>query len=182
MLSRKLLGRPAKPVFGSSRFADHGYLIHEFLSPLRNSRSDPYGGSFETRTRMLREVVSAVRRVWPERAPLFVRISATDRVDGGWDIQQSVELARPLKPLGADLIDCSSGGNVPTGEDSAWSRLSNAVCRADPARSQHYDRRGRDDHVVKARTRLSRRRGSCARKPRGINEIGPELVFRGAHH
>ena len=93
--------------------AAHGYLIHEFLSPLSNRRSDPYGGSFENRTRMLREVVAAVRRVWPERAPLFVRISATDWVDGGWDIQQSVELARQLKPLGADLIDCSSGGNVP---------------------------------------------------------------------
>jgi 2,4-dienoyl-CoA reductase-like NADH-dependent reductase (Old Yellow Enzyme family) len=93
--------------------AAHGYLIHEFLSPLSNRRSDPYGGSFENRTRMLGEVVSAVRRVWPERAPLFVRISATDWVDGGWDIQQSVELARQLKSLGADLIDCSSGGNVP---------------------------------------------------------------------
>jgi 2,4-dienoyl-CoA reductase-like NADH-dependent reductase (Old Yellow Enzyme family) len=92
--------------------AAHGYLIHEFLSPLSNRRSDPYGGSFENRTRMLREVVAAVRRVWPERAPLFVRISATDWVDGGWDIQQSVELARHLKPLGVDLIDCSSGGNA----------------------------------------------------------------------
>ncbi|HEY4762358.1 MAG TPA: NADH:flavin oxidoreductase/NADH oxidase [Candidatus Sulfotelmatobacter sp.] len=93
--------------------AAHGYLIHEFLSPLSNRRSDPYGGSFENRTRILREVVAAVRRVWPERAPLFVRISATDWVDGAWDIQQSVELARQLKPLGADLIDCSSGGIVP---------------------------------------------------------------------
>lgn len=93
--------------------AAHGYLLHEFLSPLSNQRSDAYGGSFENRTRILRGVVAAVRRVWPERAPLFVRISATDWVDGGWDIQQSVELARQLKELGADLIDCSSGGNVP---------------------------------------------------------------------
>ena len=92
--------------------AAHGYLLHEFLSPLSNQRSDAYGGSFENRTRMLREVVDAVRKVWPERAPLFVRISGTDWVDGGWDIQQSVELARQLKPLGVDLIDCSSGGNV----------------------------------------------------------------------
>lgn len=92
--------------------AAHGYLLHEFLSPLSNQRSDNYGGSFENRTRMLREVVTAVRQVWPEGAPLFVRISATDWVDGGWDIQQSVELARQLKKLGADLIDCSSGGNV----------------------------------------------------------------------
>src|SRR5882762_11002877 len=93
--------------------AAHGYLIHEFLSPHSNRRTDAYGGSFENRTRILRETVAAVRGAWPERAPLFVRISATDWIDGGWDIQQSVELARQLKELGADLIDCSSGGNVP---------------------------------------------------------------------
>ena len=92
--------------------AAHGYLIHEFLSPLSNQRTDSYGGSFENRTRILREVVTAVRGAWPERAPLFVRISATDWTDGGWDIQQSVELARQLGRLGVDLIDCSSGGNV----------------------------------------------------------------------
>jgi 2,4-dienoyl-CoA reductase-like NADH-dependent reductase (Old Yellow Enzyme family) len=92
--------------------AAHGYLIHEFLSPHSNRRTDAYGGSFENRTRILRETVAAVRGAWPERAPLFVRISATDWIDGGWDIQQSVELARHLKELGADLIDCSSGGNV----------------------------------------------------------------------
>src|SRR6266404_786356 len=92
--------------------AAHGYLIHEFLSPLSNQRTDAYGGSFENRTRILREVVAAVRDSWPERAPLLVRISATDWIDGGWDIEQSVELARQLKELGADLIDCSSGGNV----------------------------------------------------------------------
>jgi 2,4-dienoyl-CoA reductase-like NADH-dependent reductase (Old Yellow Enzyme family) len=91
----------------------HGYLIHEFLSPLSNQRTDAYGGSFQNRTRILREIVAAVRDSWPERAPLFVRISATDWVDGGWDIQQSVELARQSKELGADLIDCSSGGNLP---------------------------------------------------------------------
>src|ERR1700686_390992 len=93
--------------------AAHGYLIHEFLSPLSNQRRDAYGGSFENRTRMLREVGAAVRRGWPERAPLFVRRSATDWVEGGWDIEQSVELARQLKGLGVDLIDCSSGGLVP---------------------------------------------------------------------
>src|SRR6266478_2424050 len=92
--------------------AAHGYLIHEFLSPLNNQRTDSYGGSFENRTRMLREIVTAVRGSWPERAPLFVRISATDWIDDGWDIQQSVELARQLTDLGDDLIDCSSGGNV----------------------------------------------------------------------
>jgi 2,4-dienoyl-CoA reductase-like NADH-dependent reductase (Old Yellow Enzyme family) len=92
--------------------AAHGYLIHEFLSPLSNQRTDSYGGSFENRTRILREVVTAVRGSWPEQAPLFVRISATDWMEGGWDIQQSVELARQLGKLGVDLIDCSSGGNA----------------------------------------------------------------------
>ena len=93
--------------------AAHGYLLHEFLSPLSNHRQDSYGGSFANRTRMLREVVGAVREVWPERLPLFVRISATDWAEGGWEIQESVELARQLGPLGVDLIDCSSGGTLP---------------------------------------------------------------------
>ncbi len=92
----------------------HGYLLHEFLSPLSNQRTDRYGGSFENRTRFLREVAAAIRQVWPEQLPLFTRISATDWVEGGWDLEQSVELARQLKPLGVDLIDCSSGGNVAT--------------------------------------------------------------------
>jgi len=92
--------------------AAHGYLIHEFLSPLSNTRADDYGGSFENRTRLLREIVTEVRRVWPEKLPLLVRISATDWVAGGWDVEQSVELARGLKTEGVDIIDCSSGGNV----------------------------------------------------------------------
>jgi 2,4-dienoyl-CoA reductase-like NADH-dependent reductase (Old Yellow Enzyme family) len=94
----------------------HGYLIHEFLSPLSNQRDDAYGGSFENRTRFIREIVAAVRSSWPKGAPLFVRISATDWVEGGWDIRQSVELARGLKELGVDLVDCSSGGTVPHAE------------------------------------------------------------------
>ena len=93
--------------------AAHGYLLHEFLSPLANRRTDAYGGSFENRVRALLEVVGEVRARWPERFPLFVRISATDWAEGGWDIEQSVELARRLGPLGVDLIDCSSGGMVP---------------------------------------------------------------------
>jgi 2,4-dienoyl-CoA reductase-like NADH-dependent reductase (Old Yellow Enzyme family) len=93
--------------------AAHGYLIHEFLSPLSNTRSDPYGGSFENRTRLCLEIVDAVRRVWPEGRPLFVRISATDWTAGGWDPDQSVALARLLRGRGVDLIDCSSGGNIP---------------------------------------------------------------------
>ena len=92
--------------------AAHGYLIHEFLSPFSNRRVDAYGGSFENRTRFLRECVAAVRRSAPERCPLFVRISATDWAEGGWDIDQSVELARLLLALGVDVIDCSSGGNL----------------------------------------------------------------------
>ena len=91
----------------------HGYLLHEFLSPLSNLRIDKYGGNFEGRTRFLREVVSGIRAVVPSTVPLFVRISATDWVDGGWDLAQSIELAIILADLGVDLIDVSTGGNVP---------------------------------------------------------------------
>jgi 2,4-dienoyl-CoA reductase-like NADH-dependent reductase (Old Yellow Enzyme family) len=91
----------------------HGYLLHEFLSPLSNRRTDEYGGSFENRTRATREVVQAVRHVWPEQYPLALRISATDWAEGAWEIEQSIALAQQLKPLGLDLIDCSSGGAVP---------------------------------------------------------------------
>jgi 2,4-dienoyl-CoA reductase-like NADH-dependent reductase (Old Yellow Enzyme family) len=91
----------------------HGYLFHEFLSPISNHRNDQYGGSLENRMRLLLRVVERVRSLMPEEMPLFVRISATDWVDGGWDIEQSVELAKRLKVLGVDLIDVSSGGMVP---------------------------------------------------------------------
>jgi NADH:flavin oxidoreductases, Old Yellow Enzyme family len=91
----------------------HGYLIHEFLSPLSNRREDDYGGSFENRTRLCREIVAGVRSSWPKELPLFLRISATDWIDGGWNINESVKLAGQLKQMGIDLIDCSSGGNVP---------------------------------------------------------------------
>lgn len=91
----------------------HGYLMHEFLSPLSNHRTDEYGGSFENRTRFALETARAVRALWPAELPLFVRISATDWVPGGWDIDESVELARRLAALGVDLIDCSSGGLAP---------------------------------------------------------------------
>lgn len=93
--------------------AAHGYLLHEFMSPLSNRRSDRHGGSFENRIRIVREVIAATREVWPEHLPLFLRISATDWVDGGWDIEQSVALAQAIRNDGVDLIDCSSGGNVP---------------------------------------------------------------------
>ena len=90
--------------------AAHGYLLHEFLSPLANERTDRYGGSFENRTRLVLEVTDAVRAVWPDELPLIVRISATDWADGGWTVEESVQLASLLKARGVDLIDCSSGG------------------------------------------------------------------------
>ncbi len=94
--------------------AAHGYLLHEFLSPLSNQRTDQYGGSFENRIRLVCEVAAAIREVWPDALPLAIRISCTDWVEGGWDIDQSVDLARKLKPLGVDFVDCSSGGLVAT--------------------------------------------------------------------
>jgi len=90
--------------------AAHGYLLHQFLSPLSNLRTDDYGGGFENRTRLLLEVVAEVQKEWPEENPLFVRLSATDWAEGGWTAEESVILAGILKPLGVDLIDCSSGG------------------------------------------------------------------------
>lgn len=91
----------------------HGYLLHEFLSPLSNRRDDAYGGSFENRVRLPLQVAREVRALWPQDRPVFVRISATDWVEGGWDLDQSIRLARLLKEIGIDLIDCSSGGLVP---------------------------------------------------------------------
>jgi 2,4-dienoyl-CoA reductase-like NADH-dependent reductase (Old Yellow Enzyme family) len=91
----------------------HGYLINEFLSPLSNHRTDSYGGSFENRIRFLLEVVHAIRAEWPHEYPLFLRLSCTDWVERGWTVGDSVELARRVRPLGVDLIDCSSGGLVP---------------------------------------------------------------------
>ena len=90
----------------------HGYLVHEFLSPLSNRRTDEYGGPFENRIRFALEVTQAVRRAWPLDLPLFLRISATDWVEGGWTPDESVELARRVGPLGVDLVDCSSGGSA----------------------------------------------------------------------
>ena len=90
----------------------HGYLVHEFLSPLSNTRSDRYGGAFENRARIAMEITRAVRGVWPRELPLFVRISCSDWAPGGWDIDESVRLSALLKAEGVDLIDCSSGGNM----------------------------------------------------------------------
>lgn len=93
--------------------AAHGYLLHQFLSPLSNHRADSYGGTFENRIRLTQEVVEAVRAVWPDGYPMFVRISATDWAEGGWSLDDSVRLAEVLKVSGVDVIDCSSGGLVP---------------------------------------------------------------------
>ena len=93
--------------------AAHGYLLHSFLSPLSNQRDDRYGGSFENRSRLLLEVVDGVRAAWPESLPLWLRISDSDWADGGWDIEQSIELARRVTARGVDLVDVSSGGLVP---------------------------------------------------------------------
>ena len=93
--------------------AAHGYLLHQFISPLSNLRMDAYGGSFDNRTRFLRDCVAAMRDALPDSCPLFVRLSATDWTEGGWNVEQSIELSRRLKSLGVDVVDCSSGGNIP---------------------------------------------------------------------
>jgi len=150
--------------------AAHGYLLHQFLSPLSNRRTDRYGGSFENRTRLLREVVAAVRNIWPDHLPLFVRISATDWVEGGWDLEQSLELVRQLLPLGVDLIDCSSGGTsphakVPLGA-GYQTRFAEQIRRETgsktgavglitaPAQADHIIRSGQADLVLLARELL----------------------------
>ena len=93
--------------------AAHGYLVHQFLSPLSNRRTDNYGGSFENRIRLLLEIVNAIQTVWPQNLPLLVRISATDWAEGGWNPDEAVQLSSILKRNGVDLIDCSSGGMIP---------------------------------------------------------------------
>ncbi len=150
--------------------AAHGYLIHEFLSPLSNQRTDRYGGSFENRSRFLHEVIKGVRKRWPENLPLFVRISATDWAEGGWDVEQSIELARNIRPLGVDLVDCSSGGTLPHGQvpsgpgyQTAFAeriRRETGMCTAAvgmvtaPAQADHIIRNGQADLVTLARELL----------------------------
>ncbi len=145
----------------------HGYLLHQFLSPLSNHRTDIYGGSFDNRTRLVREVVASVRAEWPERFPLLVRLSATDWVDGGWNADETVELCRVLKGLGVDLVDVSSGGlvpaaKIPTGpgfqtEFAARVRSEAGVATAavglitSPAQADHIIRTGQADMVLVGR-------------------------------
>jgi 2,4-dienoyl-CoA reductase-like NADH-dependent reductase (Old Yellow Enzyme family) len=147
--------------------AAHGYLIHEFLSPLSNKREDEYGGSFENRTRLCREVVAAVRSAWPKELPMFIRISATDWVEGGWTVEESVRLAGALKEMGVDLIDCSSGGNalhakIPVGP-GYQTQFAERIRReagimtgavgmiTEPAQAEHIIRTGQADAVIMAR-------------------------------
>lgn len=93
--------------------AAHGYLLHQFLSPASNKRDDNYGGSFENRIRFLLEVLTSVKEVWPTNFPIFVRLSATDWVEGAWNLEETVQLCKILQQQGVDLIDCSTGGNLP---------------------------------------------------------------------
>lgn len=150
--------------------AAHGYLLHEFLSPLSNQRTDAYGGALGNRLRLAREIVDGVRAIWPDHLPLFMRISATDWTDGGWDVEQSIELVREVAPLGVDLIDCSSGGNVATARipvgPGYQTVFAEQIRRAtdvptgavgmilDPAQADHVIRSGQADLVFLARELL----------------------------
>jgi 2,4-dienoyl-CoA reductase-like NADH-dependent reductase (Old Yellow Enzyme family) len=148
----------------------HGYLLHEFLSPLSNRRTDEYGGSLENRMRFPLEVVRATRAVWPEKYPLFVRISATDWVEGGWDIEQSIAFARAMAPLWVDLIDVSSGGltagaKIPLGpayqtpfaariREEAGIRTGAVGLITEPEQAEEIIRSGKADIILLAREML----------------------------
>ncbi|MBA1203731.1 NADH:flavin oxidoreductase/NADH oxidase [Pseudomonas capeferrum] len=150
--------------------AAHGYLLHQFLSPLSNQRRDSYGSSFENRIRLTLRVTEAVREVWPSELPLFVRVSATDWVEDGWNPDETVELAKRLKALGADLIDVSSGGTsvhaeIPTGP-GYQTRFAERVRKdadiatgtvgmiTEPAQAEHILRTGQADLIFLARELL----------------------------
>lgn len=150
--------------------AAHGYLLHQFLSPLSNTRDDEYGGSFANRSRLLLEVVDAVRAVWPAELPLLVRLSATDWLDGGWNELETVELSALLKEHGVDLIDVSSGGLAPNAQipvgPGYQSRFAERVRReagiptgavgliTEPAQAEHVLRSEQADLVLLARELL----------------------------
>ena len=179
--------------------AAHGYLLHEFFSPLSNQRTDAYGGSFGNRVRLLCEVATAVRGAWPENRALFVRLSASDWIEGGWTIADTVELARRLRGLGVDLIDCSSGGNVAkapvfaaAGYQAAFAEqvrreagiASGAVgLITSPAQADHIIRTGQADMVFLAREmlrdpyfplRAARELGQTGAYPVQYLRVGPE--------
>jgi 2,4-dienoyl-CoA reductase-like NADH-dependent reductase (Old Yellow Enzyme family) len=185
--------------------AAHGYLLNEFLSPLSNRRTDQYGGGFENRVRLLREVVARVRTVWPNRLPVLVRISATDWHTGGWSVDDSVELARLLRDEGVDLLDCSSGGNVagvriPVGpgyQTAFAERIRREAGLAtgavgmitDPVQADHVIRTGQADLVLLAREllrdpywpmRAARTLGAAAPWPAQYLRAGPPEAPRRA--
>ncbi len=126
--------------------AAHGYLLHEFLSPFANFRSDAYGGSLENRMRLPLRVAEAVRARVPRGLPVFMRISATDWVKGGWDIEQSIEFARRAKERGIDLIDVSSGALVPDAKVPGRQGLPGPLRQAHSRRGEDQNRGGRHDH------------------------------------
>ncbi|WP_341959651.1 NADH:flavin oxidoreductase/NADH oxidase [Pseudomonas sp. RC10] len=150
--------------------AAHGYLLHQFLSPVSNQRQDEYGGSFENRIRLTLEVTQAVRNVWPQALPLFVRVSATDWVEDGWNPDETVELAKRLKTLGADLVDVSSGGTaanaeIPVGPGyqtqfaervKKESQIATGTVGmiTEPAQAEHILRTGQADLILLARELL----------------------------
>jgi 2,4-dienoyl-CoA reductase-like NADH-dependent reductase (Old Yellow Enzyme family) len=150
--------------------AAHGYLLHQFLSPLSNQRTDQYGGSFENRIRLTLQVTEAIREVWPDELPVFVRVSATDWVEDGWNPDETVELARRLKALGADLVDVSSGGTAASAEipvgPGYQTRFAERVRKesgiatgtvgmiTDPAQAEHILRTGQADIILLARELL----------------------------
>jgi 2,4-dienoyl-CoA reductase-like NADH-dependent reductase (Old Yellow Enzyme family) len=148
----------------------HGYLLQSFLSPLSNQRTDDYGGSFENRTRLLREVVVGVREVWPAELPLLLRISCTDWMEGGWGPQDSIDLARMVGPLGVDLLDCSAGGGHPAASPPVGSGFQTPFAErirreagiptgavgliTDPVQADHIVRTGQADLVLLGRQLL----------------------------
>ena len=176
--------------------AAHGYLIHQFLSPISNNREDEYGGSFENRIRFMLEIAEAVRRSIPESMPLFVRISASDWLDGGWTIDDSVELAKRLRALGVDLIDVSSGGTssgapVPVGPgyqvpfaDAIKKKAGIATCAVglitEPEQAEAIVKEERADAVMMAREFLRNPRWPLhAAKVLGAEVNWPAQLLRG---
>ena len=154
--------------------AAHGYLLHQFLSPLSNDRTDEYGGDLAARSRLLREVVAAVRAAWPEDRALLVRISATDWVTGGHTVDDSVVVAGWLRELGVDLIDVSSGGVSPHQDITPGPGYQVSLVRTDPPGRRDPHRRGRDDH------RPSPGRGDPGRRLRGHGRARPGPAARPA--
>ena len=150
--------------------AAHGYLLHQFLSPLSNQRTDQYGGSFENRIRLTLQVTEAIREIWPDELPVLVRVSATDWVEDGWNPDETVELARRLKALGVDLIDVSSGGTAASAEipvgPGYQTRFAERVRKesgiatgtvgmiTEPAQAEHILRTGQADIILLARELL----------------------------